>query len=347
LQALALATGRDLTGEHVFERVRVLVVSLEDGAKELRRRVLAARLHYNIPLADLDGWLFLAAPGGEAGKLMITGKHGHAIVGALAAHLESEIVAHSIGLLMIDPFVKTHGIPENDNTGMDSVAQLLTDLAIRFNIAIDVPHHISKGMAEPGNADRGRGASSVAAAGRLIYTATAMQSGEAANFGISDEQRKEYFRVDSAKVNITRGSKPANWFHLIGVSLGNPTTLYPNGDEVHTVEPWSPPDAWAGLSIATLNTILDAIDAGIRDEDGQPTGEHFSNAPAATDRAVWPIVQRFAPDKTEGQCRTVIHQWLDNGVLVPKDYHSPSARKTRKGLTVDAAKRPGRTETET
>ena len=41
-RALALATGRPLTGEHVFQRCRVLVVSLEDDIDELRRRVRAA-----------------------------------------------------------------------------------------------------------------------------------------------------------------------------------------------------------------------------------------------------------------------------------------------------------------
>ena len=38
-QALALATGRNLTGENVFQRCRVLLVSLEDDRDELRRRV--------------------------------------------------------------------------------------------------------------------------------------------------------------------------------------------------------------------------------------------------------------------------------------------------------------------
>ena len=62
-QCLALATGRALTGEHVFQRCRVLLVSLEDDADELRRRVEAARLHYGIHREELRNWLFLAAPG--------------------------------------------------------------------------------------------------------------------------------------------------------------------------------------------------------------------------------------------------------------------------------------------
>ena len=71
-QALALATGRNLTGEYVFQRARVLIVSLEDDADELRRRILAARLHFNIKASDIDGWLFLSSPGAAAGKLMAT-----------------------------------------------------------------------------------------------------------------------------------------------------------------------------------------------------------------------------------------------------------------------------------
>ncbi len=42
LQAISLASGRELTGEHIFGRTRVLIVSLEDDDDEARRRILAA-----------------------------------------------------------------------------------------------------------------------------------------------------------------------------------------------------------------------------------------------------------------------------------------------------------------
>ena len=47
-QLLSLAIGRSLTGEHVFQRCRVLIISLEDDAKELRRRILAVMLHQTL-----------------------------------------------------------------------------------------------------------------------------------------------------------------------------------------------------------------------------------------------------------------------------------------------------------
>jgi hypothetical protein len=67
----------------------------------------------------------------------------------------------------------------------------------------------------------------------------------------------------------------------------------------------------------------------------------YSNAPAALDRAVWQVVQRHAPDKTEKQCREIIHAWLKSGLLRSEDYHSISRRRYVSGLRVDNTKRPG------
>ena len=68
-QALSLATGRNLTDEHVFRRSRVMFISLEDDRDELRRRVRAAMMHYGINLADVKGWLILASITGKEWKL--------------------------------------------------------------------------------------------------------------------------------------------------------------------------------------------------------------------------------------------------------------------------------------
>jgi hypothetical protein len=82
-----------------------------------------------------------------------------------------------------------------------------------------------------------------------------MTEEEAATFGIELEQRRLYVRLDKAKVNIEPPAAKATWFRLIGVRLGNATEMYPNGDEVQTVEPWSPPETWAGLWAGSINSI--------------------------------------------------------------------------------------------
>src|SRR5687767_9557858 len=47
------------------------------------------------------------------------------------------------------------------------LCRVLTDLGAKYDIAVEAPQHTSKGPAEPGNASRGRGASSMNNGGRL------------------------------------------------------------------------------------------------------------------------------------------------------------------------------------
>jgi hypothetical protein len=222
-QLLSLATGRSLTGEHVFQRCRMLIVSLEDDADELRRRILAAMLHYKIERSEVSGRLFLSAPGAAGGKLMTLGAKGWLKRGVLADNLEAVIADRNIDIVSLDPFVKTHSVEENSNSAIDDVAQVLTDLASKYDIAVDIPHHTRKGSADPGNAERGRGAGATKDAGRLVYTLTTMNTDEARAFGIAEEERRLFVRLDSAKVNIAPPMANAKWFRLVGVPLGNAT----------------------------------------------------------------------------------------------------------------------------
>lgn len=80
-----------------------------------------------------------------------------------------------------------------------------------------------------------------------------MSPEEAKTFGIPEEDRRLYVRVDRAKVNIARAAGGAKWFRLVGVPLGNATDLYTAGDEVQTAEPWKPPETWADIDKPMAN----------------------------------------------------------------------------------------------
>jgi hypothetical protein len=324
-QLMSLAIGRSLTGDHVFQRCRVLIVSLEDDDKELRRRIAALRIHYKIDRAELRGWLFLAAPGKKAGKLVVE-KRGELKIGSFGGKLEAVIEARDIDIVSIDPFIKSHAVDENDNNAIDIVAQLLSDLAFKYDIAVDTPHHVSKAPPEAGNASRGRGASAMKDAARLVYTLTTMTPDEAKAFGIKEEDRRDYARMDSAKVNIVRHLRGGRWYRLVSVPLNNATDLYPNGDEVQTVEQWFPPDAWKGMDDAVMDRILAEIDAGL------PDGTRYTDANNAKERAAWKVVQKHIPDKSPQQAREVIKEWIANGVLTRTKYQHPTTYKQVDGL---------------
>jgi hypothetical protein len=84
---------------------------------------------------------------------------------------------------------------------------------------------------------------------------------EAKALGLDEVARRRLIRIDDAKLNIAPAHE-ARWLRLIGVDLGNATLLYPNGDNVQTVEPWTPPNLFADIRVKVINQILDEIDAG-------------------------------------------------------------------------------------
>jgi hypothetical protein len=195
-------------------------------------------------------------------------------------------------------------------------------------------HHERKGAADPGDANRGRGASSFRDAARLLYTLTPMSEAEREQFGLMESDRRSLIRVDSAKVNIAPPSIEARWFRIVGVPLNNGTELYPHGDIVPTAEPWTPPDIWAEISTSIANDILDRIDRGLAD------GRRYSAAAQAGEaRAAWRVVQTRFPQFSDEQCRKVIATWTKSGVLETRDYDDPIQRRKSTGLFVIG--RPG------
>lgn len=329
-QLLSLATGRELTGEHVFQRCRVLLVSFEDSKRELMRRIRAACIYHNIAREELKGWLFYVSLGASAGKLMTL--DGRKVVrGELGAKLEQAVTERSVDIIHIDPFVKAHGVDENSNVAIDEVAQVLTDLTAKYNIAADTPHHVSKGQDDPGNANRGRGATALKDAARLVYTLTPMSSEEAEQLGVSEAERCRLIRMDRGKVNIVPRAGDAKWFRLVGVHLGNGNEKYPNGDEVQTVEPWLPPSVWKDFSVEVINMVLDDI---------QAANGKLSAHPNATNRAAWPLIISHAPHKTEKQAKEIVKAWLKTGLLYQDNYRDEERCETVKGLYVNNGKRP-------
>jgi hypothetical protein len=333
VQALACATGRPLLGEHVHKRCKVVIICLEDGLKELKRRLMAAMLHHGITQEEVRGWLFYKTLNNGM-KLMQPGWHGPEY-GELRGWLREMIIDIKPRLVILDPFVKLHNLSENDNSALDQVCGALTNIAVEFNIAIDFPHHVRKGINEPGDAEAGRGAGAAKDAGRLVYTLTPMSEKEATNFNVPQEQRRAFVRMDPGKVNIAPSAAKAIWFHLISVSLANGTPDYPNGDNVQTVERWHPPDNYSAMPIYLVNEILDKIEAGL------PNGQLYSASNSAKGRAARLVITELSPDTTNAIASKIINEWVKDGLLFTQYYHDPVTRENAIGLRVNHMKRPG------
>jgi AAA domain len=289
-QLLSAASYRNLTGEHVFVRCRVLVVCLEDDLKELRRRVKAARIHHGVTAAEVKAFFHLWTPRNM--KIAELDAKGRVVEGKLLDALRQEIDERQLDLICIDPVVKAHAVNENDNAQIDAFATMLANLAAEKDIAIDLLAHERKGGVNgtfAGDANRSRGASSLKDAQRLAKTLTNMSAEEAKAFGVPEEERGSYVRMDNAKVNIAPASRKATWFKLIGVPIGRPSKIYPNGDNVQTVEVWTPPEMFADTDIEGLNAVLKRLD------DGMENGQRYAVSPDAKGRAAWIVMQEQFP----------------------------------------------------
>jgi hypothetical protein len=329
VQLLALATGQPLTGERVFQRSRVMMIGLEDGIDELRRRVRAAMRHYGVKHEDIKGWFYIVKLPASGSKLILdTGE-----TTPLSAWIREQIVDKQLDIVCFDPLIKLHNLPENDNDAMEQVIETLVDISVTHKIAVDAPHHMRKGAAEPGDADAGRGASAFKDGGRLVYTLTPMSDKEAKQFGIAEDQRRRYVRLDHGKVNLVRPTK-ARWFELIGVKLDNGTDLYPNGDEIQVAIIWTPPETWEDVTDAITNAILNDIEKGL------PDGRLYSRAGNAKETGAWRVVQEHLPDKSQAQCREMINTWFKNETLYDEEYTNPKTRENAKGLRVNAENWP-------
>ena len=328
-QAIALATGRPITGEHVFQRCRVLYVTLEDDGDEMRRRIKACRLHHGIARDELRDHLFVVALA-NGPKLALSTKGGGVETGDLGKLLAEIIERRQIDVVVLDPFIKAHGCDENNNNAIDRVAGMLADMAFRFNVAVDAPHHVAKGMSDPGNANRGRGASAFKDAARLVYTLSKMTAEEAKTLGLDDGEKWRYVRVDSAKVNIAPNAATATWFKLVGVPLGNGDDAYPSGDEVQTVEPWTPVDP---MILVGDDDLREAILAEI---GGAPSHALYSAHANSGQRHVLTIFQRHLPDITRRQAERIIDAWITGGLLQYVEFKDNKSRD-RKGLAVGEA----------
>ena len=228
---------------------RVLSYNVEDDLQEERRRLSATMRHFNCVASALNRNLRTVGPN-EVGTLIERDQNtGKLRLTESMVELMTLITEFKPDIVMLDPMVELHTTEENDNTGLRSVVAQLRALAIQFNVAILIAHHVRKGAIVPGDPDGVRGAGAIVGAARIVFTVCGMSEEEATNLGILKESRKYYFRLDGAKINHAPIAD-AEWFQR------QPHTLA-NGEDVAAATPWTPPmDTVTPSDIETIKTVV-------------------------------------------------------------------------------------------
>ena len=328
--AIAIATGRQLTHDDVHKKCKVWHYNLEDPKDELLRRVIAIQKHFNIKKEDLIGELFINS--GRDQRLIVADKTQQGVIATPhAEQLTEAILKNGIKVLSIDPFVKSHYADENDNKQIDDVLQTYGQIAHDTNCAIDLVHHVRKppqaNNTAAGDINQARGASALSGAVRSARTVTVMTEKEADLFGIRLERRHWFIRLDDAKANMSPPSAGAYWLERHSIHINN--AAMGDGDSVGVVSPWTPPDAFDGITPEKAREILLAINQQLCE-----TGR-WSNSKQAGKRWVGNLIMDMAIDKSEGDAKQIIKTWMESGVLFEDEYLDEQQRKQRKCVEVD------------
>lgn len=342
---VAMASGLTLLRDKPHRPLRVWLYNMEDPYDELRRRLKAALLHFDLdPDQVLPNFLMNSGKDqrgdGEDGCLTIArqSEDGSILVGPDVQKLIREVKRLEIDVFWCDPMVMTHDVDESDNGAQERVMREFNRVATEGNCAIGLNHHTRKGFI-PGDQDSIRGAGATIAAARAGFTLAPMSEKDGGDMGVDPEERRFLVRIDDAKMNLAPRSDKANWVKLSSHNLGNGTADYPYGDNVQVVTPWDPPEA-ARLSTPTLNEILDDIDRG-----PGPAGLLYMAGKKSTHwagKCFHAAAERRGVKVTDQFVSTFINDWLKNGVLVDREFKNLN-RKTVMGVVSSPSNRPGKT----
>ena len=255
-EGVALATGRDLLHDGVREAAPVWYLGLEDPLEEYERRLAGIALHYGITADDLAGSLFLDSGRDQRFVIAADTRAGVTLHAPVVAEITATILANGIALVIVDPFVASHTVPESDNTAIATVAAAWARIADETGCAVELVHHVRKGNGmQEASADDARGASALVNAARSVRILTPMTKDEAAQAKV--EQRRRFFQITNGKANLYLPPDAATWRKLETASLGNGTDG--PDDEVGVATAWAFPSALDGLGVHDLDAVRERI----------------------------------------------------------------------------------------
>lgn len=332
---LSLGSGQQVLGKTVWGGPkRVWYWNLEDGLAELEMQLIAASMLHRVGEADCADRLFLdSGPEGRGLCIADQGRDGHRIMAPVVDALVAELQSRRIDVLIVDPFVSSHAVSENDNVAIDAVAKTWARVAKLASCSVVLVHHSKKLAGEKVTAESSRGASALVSAARVTLVLNRMDQAEATKLGVADDrERRRLFTVQDDKANRAP-AEDAIWFRLASQDVGNSTgpddPWGEDGDSVGVVVPWTPPDPFDGVSVDHLYRVQVKVAEGEWKESSQ--------ASEWVGKAVADVfgLSADAKDKADrSRISALLRTWISNGALVVVERRDSVKRELKKFVEV-------------
>ena len=328
VEALAIATGRDLLNTKVKEQANVWIINLEDPVSEMHMRALAAMKHYGIKPADVRGRLFV--DGEDTFELTLAAETRDGLIknDAMLDAMIERIKRLSIGVVIFDPFVSTHLVNENSNGSIQAVVAMLRRLARETAASVMLVHHVRKGNGDDASVDSIRGAGALIGAARAARVVNRVAEDDAIKLGVDEADARSIFRVDDGKANLAPPAHAAVYRRMIPVEIDN-------GEWIGVCVPYEMPNAFDGVSAKDARAVQDAVDAAIA------AGKPFRDNPRSKEYIGIKMAELLDWDMNEkavkGKIATIYREWKRTGVLASEIIHD--ARQGREVSIVTVGER--------
>ena len=337
-EAISIATGKPLLDLTPRETGPVWMWNGEDPRDDLQARVSACMLAHAIAPEEVEGRLYLDSGRDQPLVLTHQTRNGTLIAEPVEKHLVQYLCDLKIIAAIIDPFISSHRIPENDNTLMDMVAKTWARIADKANCAIDLVHHTRKNNGGEVNAEDARGASALLSSVRASRVLNRMTKEQAGEFGIQEGTHRRYFWVGGADSSLAAPTEESRWHQLVTVNLGN-------GDHegIGAVKRWRPASLMDKVSSDDVRLVQQEI------ENGGPWRENSQCSNWAGHAVALALDIDLPPPEMEGgaakkakrktskehtQISKMLRAWLKSGALRIVERTDDTSRRLKKFVEV-------------
>lgn len=221
VEGLAMVSGKPLLGVQPRGTFRVWLWNGEDPIEELELRIAAAMRHYGLTWEDLGDRMFL-----DSGRVMpvvlaTAGSQGAKIAVPVVEGVIAAMRANEIDVAIMDPFVSTFSGPET-NEMFEPIVKKWGAIAGATNASVELVHHTRKLNGAETAVEDMRGGGALVAGARAKRVLARMSAAEAKKFGVLDEDRRRFFRVADASVNMALPAvSDTVWLEMKSVAVGN------------------------------------------------------------------------------------------------------------------------------
>jgi hypothetical protein len=215
------ALGLDFMGHRLQDGpFKSIVYNAYDDLMEQSRRTHAICRKYGFDEQKAGAGIMLI--GAEDLRIKLTtGKEGTPNIEQIK-ELVTMAAREDVGMLVLDPLVSLHSLGANSNKSMGIVREVLCQIADEADVAVLLVGHHESEL----DSDLSAGDASSLDAGTMLYncpinlTLSEMTVEEAEQYGISEEDRLRFSRLDDAemKYSLRRGSPIWIKMHSVDVT---------------------------------------------------------------------------------------------------------------------------------